>query len=150
MANGEAESGSMLERFRSYLQLLAEARLDRRLRSKLDPSDVVQQTLLQAHQAWHQFRGRTDGEMIAWLQKILARSLLHCVRDYQRSIRRKDAWLWMFGTGPPPKSRKPLLCSGDALTPRECRTQRRANYAIQHRTQHPGTERRHHTSMIGG
>ncbi len=78
---------SVLERFRSYLHLLAEVRLDRRLRNKLDPSDVVQQTLFQAHQAWGQFRGTTDGELIAWLRQILERSLLHCVRDYQRSRR---------------------------------------------------------------
>ena len=81
MANSEAESGSMLARFRSYLQLLAEARLDRRLRSKVDPSDVVQQTLLQAYKAWRQFRGTSDGEVAAWLRQILARSLLHADLD---------------------------------------------------------------------
>ena len=84
MVHSETANGLILERFRSYLQLLAEARLDRRLRSKVDPSDVVQQTLLQAHQAWRQFRGTTDGEVAAWLRQILARSLLHYVRDYQR------------------------------------------------------------------
>ena len=87
MEGGEAERGFTLERFRSYLHLLAEAQLDRRLRSKLDPSDVVQQTLLQAHQARQQFRGGSDGELAAWLRQILARTLLHCVRDCHRSRR---------------------------------------------------------------
>jgi RNA polymerase sigma-70 factor (ECF subfamily) len=87
MENDEAEHALALERFRSYLHLLAEAQLDRRLRSKLDPSDVVQQTLLQAHQARQQFRGSSDGELAAWLRQILARTLMHCVRDYDRSKR---------------------------------------------------------------
>jgi RNA polymerase sigma-70 factor (ECF subfamily) len=61
--------------------------LDRRLRGKLDASDVVQQTLLQACQIRHQFRGTTEGEMAAWLRQILARTLLHCVRDLHRARR---------------------------------------------------------------
>ena len=87
MTTSEAESLVPLEHFRCYLRLLAEARLDRRLRSKLDPSDIVQQTLLQAHAARQQFRGLTEGEQAAWLRQILARNLLRSVRDYQRSKR---------------------------------------------------------------
>lgn len=76
-----------LEQFRPYLQLLAEARLDRRLRGKVGASDIVQQTLLQAHQAREQFRGTTEAERAAWLRQILARTLLHCVRDFHRDKR---------------------------------------------------------------
>jgi RNA polymerase sigma-70 factor, ECF subfamily len=77
----------ILERYRSYLMLLAEARLDRRLQGKLDPSDLVQQTLLNAHQGWAQFRGTSDAELAAWLRQILARTLLGCVRDFHRAKR---------------------------------------------------------------
>src|SRR5262245_47931090 len=76
-----------LEQFRPYLHLLARLQLDRRLQAKLDASDVVQQTLLQAHQALGQFRGTTDAERAAWLRQILARCLGHALRDFGRDKR---------------------------------------------------------------
>jgi RNA polymerase sigma-70 factor (ECF subfamily) len=83
-----------LGRFRSYLLLLARLRLDRRLRGKLDPSDVVQQTLLEAHQGLAQFRGQDTGQRAAWLRQILARNLANATRDFgrdKRDVRRERA-----------------------------------------------------------
>jgi RNA polymerase sigma-70 factor, ECF subfamily len=87
MSHESDTDGPALEQFRSYLHLLAKLHLDPRLRSKLDASDIVQQTLLQAHQARDQFRGRGDGERAAWLRQILARNLAHAVRDFGRDKR---------------------------------------------------------------
>jgi RNA polymerase sigma-70 factor (ECF subfamily) len=78
---------SVLERYRSYLRMLAESRLDRRLRAKIDASDIVQETMLQAFRAWGDFRGVSDGERMAWLRQILMRTLLHAVRDFGRDKR---------------------------------------------------------------
>jgi RNA polymerase sigma-70 factor (ECF subfamily) len=79
--------GAALERHRGYLHLLARLHLDPRLRPKLDASDVVQQTLLQAHAGLAGFRGATSGELAAWLRQILARVLAHAGRDLGRDRR---------------------------------------------------------------
>ena len=76
-----------LERFRSYLVLLARLKLDRKLRGKLDASDVVQQTLLEAHEALESFQGDGLAALAAWLRQILARNLANAVRDLTRAKR---------------------------------------------------------------
>jgi RNA polymerase sigma-70 factor, ECF subfamily len=76
-----------LERYRDYLRLLAGLQLDRQLQGRIDASDVVQQTFLQAHQALSGFHGSTDAELAAWLRQILARNLAHAVRDHGRDRR---------------------------------------------------------------
>src|SRR5688572_16005706 len=78
---------NVLERYRGYLRLLAESKLDRRLRAKIDPSDVVQETMLQAFRAWGDLRGSSEGERLAWLRQILIRTLLHAMRDFGRAKR---------------------------------------------------------------
>jgi RNA polymerase sigma-70 factor (ECF subfamily) len=83
-ARDDAES---LERFRSYLLLLARVRLDPLTRPKVSASDVVQQTLLEAHRDRGQFRGQTPGERAAWLRQILARNLANVLRDLRRDKR---------------------------------------------------------------
>lgn len=69
-----------LEHFRGYLLLLARQQLDTRLQGKLDASDIVQQTLLEAYQDYGQFRGHNDAELAGWLRRILARNLSDALR----------------------------------------------------------------------
>lgn len=84
-----AEAGRILEPFRRYLRVLAQVHLDARRRGELDPSDIVQQTMLRAWAGFDQLRARLSGVVAAWLRKILARTLADAVRDLERA--RRDA-----------------------------------------------------------
>ena len=76
-----------IERFRPYLNVLAQTRFQYKLQSKLDTSDIVQQTMLNAYQSWEQFRGKTEAELAAWLRQILANIIARNLRDLGRGKR---------------------------------------------------------------
>jgi RNA polymerase sigma-70 factor, ECF subfamily len=95
------DAGDVLEPFRGYLQVLAELHLDRRLRGKLDPSDVVQQTMLRAYSAIDELRSR-EPEVLRHYERDkrdihLERSL---EADLDRSASGFAAWLAADQTSP--------------------------------------------------
>lgn len=80
--------GDLLERYRNYLALLARLHIGRRLQRKVDPADLVQETFLEAHRAFAQFRGTTEAELVCWLRRILAANLAGLLRRYLGTQRR--------------------------------------------------------------
>jgi len=66
-----AERGEELERLRPYLHLVARMHLDYRLRSEIDPDDVVADVFVKALQHWDQ----CNGSRKAWLRRILLNHL---------------------------------------------------------------------------
>jgi RNA polymerase sigma-70 factor (ECF subfamily) len=74
--------GQLLELYRGYLALLARLQVGKRLQGKVDASDVVQETFLEAYRHFPQFRGNTEAELVSWLRQILAARLTKLVRRY--------------------------------------------------------------------
>lgn len=87
MSPDAPENERDLEQFRDYLRLLARTHWPPRLQGRLDPSDVVQQTLLEAHKDRQQRRGQSREQMARWLRQILMRNLANAVRDHGRHCR---------------------------------------------------------------
>jgi RNA polymerase sigma-70 factor, ECF subfamily len=76
-----------LERYRDYLRVLTRMQLGTAWSGRIDPSDLVQQTLLEAYQKRSQFRGRDDAARGAWLRTILARNMADAIRAQGRQKR---------------------------------------------------------------
>jgi RNA polymerase sigma-70 factor, ECF subfamily len=91
---GESEPlGHLLQLYRNYLTILATTQLDRRLRRRMNPSDLVQETMLAAHCDFMKFRGTSERELLAWLRQILIHCLHHAIETHvgaqRRDIRRE-------------------------------------------------------------
>ncbi|MCA9247906.1 MAG: sigma-70 family RNA polymerase sigma factor [Planctomycetales bacterium] len=91
---GSAESlGRLFEIYANYLKVLAATRLDAKLRHRVSPSDVVQETFLEATRDFPQFHGATQPELLAWLRKILVNNLARVIERHvlagKRDVRRE-------------------------------------------------------------
>jgi len=88
----EAARDRLFEKCRSYVNVVARAQVESWMRTKVDASDLVQQTLLEAHRGLPNFRGQTEGEWLAWLRRILSHNAADFIRQYRggkRAVRRE-------------------------------------------------------------
>lgn len=101
---------------RGYLGYVARAQVESWLRVKVDASDVVQQTMLEAHRDFDRFSGGSEKEWLGWLRKILAHNVADFVRTYRgtskrradREVRFRDpADTGLAGGAPEPASSEP-------------------------------------------
>jgi RNA polymerase sigma-70 factor (ECF subfamily) len=67
--------GALLELYRNYLHLVARTQLDLHLQAQANPSDLVQDTFLEAYRDFERFRGGTEAELLGWLRRILVHNL---------------------------------------------------------------------------
>ena len=92
--SGSCQSlGQLLQVYRNYLKLLVMSQLERRLQTRVSPSDVVQETCFEAHRDFLQFRGKTCVEVRAWLRQILVNNMHRVVEQHvlarKRDVRRE-------------------------------------------------------------
>lgn len=67
--------GRLLEEYRGYLMVLARRYLDDRIRGRVDESDMVQITFLEAQRDFPAFRGSQVEELLGWLRNILRNNI---------------------------------------------------------------------------
>jgi RNA polymerase sigma-70 factor (ECF subfamily) len=82
--------GILFEVFRPFLIQLASGQVSNEVRSKTAASDLVQQSLLDAHENFHAFRGGTQADLASWLRQILENNCIDLVRRF-RSLKREVA-----------------------------------------------------------
>ena len=79
---------------RSFAAVIARGQFHRRLETKVDPSDLVQQSLLEAHRGFDDFQGQTPHQWLAWLKQIVTRNVLDADKHYRgaacRDLRREQ------------------------------------------------------------
>lgn len=80
--------GQLFADLRAYLRSRAAAGLDHLLQAKLSPSDIVQETLIEAYKSFETFEGKTRGELLVWLQGILNHRLQTARRVYHKAEKR--------------------------------------------------------------
>jgi RNA polymerase sigma-70 factor (ECF subfamily) len=105
---GDPEAlGRLLEAQRAALHRLAARQLEGRIAARVDASDVLQQTFLEAYRSFPQFAGRDVRELAAWLRSILDHKVAGAIRDHallqKRDVGRERSMDDTHGGGTPLK-----------------------------------------------
>ncbi len=74
--------GRLLERYRNYMGLLVRLQVGRRLRSKVDADDLLQEIWLEIHRKITLFRGGSEREFLTWVRRMIGSILANQVRRY--------------------------------------------------------------------
>jgi RNA polymerase sigma-70 factor (ECF subfamily) len=83
--------GVLLESCRHYLLLIAREELRKEVKSKVSPSDLIQQTFLEAQKDFAGFHGESHSELLAWLRRILLNNVANEHRKFLATKMRKVA-----------------------------------------------------------
>jgi RNA polymerase sigma-70 factor (ECF subfamily) len=86
---GDTEAlGRLLEAYRASIRAQAENQLNGRLGARIDPSDIVQETFLEAHRDFPGFHGRSEAEWAVWLNRILSNNVIEAIRCHENAKKR--------------------------------------------------------------
>jgi RNA polymerase sigma-70 factor (ECF subfamily) len=89
-AGSQQAIGTLLERYRGYLWLLANEEIAGETHITFTVSDIVQSTQLEAVRDLAAFRGSSEGEFQSWLRHILRHNLIDLRRTRDRRIPRAN------------------------------------------------------------
>ena len=102
---------------RPYLSQWAEHEIANWLRPKHDASDLVQTSLLEAHQAFLQFQGTDFPQWLAFLRSILQRNSTDAARRYGTAKRQADKEIPLYPQRPDASSMGGPLLAAPGETP---------------------------------
>lgn len=93
-ARGEQEAlAQLFQRYRRRLHGMLDLRLDRRLRGRVDTSDVLQEAYLEVMRSFRTYRRRPGSSFFLWLRRIVIRKLVALHRRHlgvqARDVRRE-------------------------------------------------------------
>jgi RNA polymerase sigma-70 factor (ECF subfamily) len=98
--NGSSQAlGQLLEACRPYLLLITNQQLEAALQAKVGPSDIVQDTMMEATKGFERFHGRTEDELLAWLRRILLNNLANVRRQFLNTGKRQAGREVSLGQG---------------------------------------------------
>jgi RNA polymerase sigma-70 factor (ECF subfamily) len=80
--------GQLLDTCRQYLLLVANQHLDTDLQDKVGPSDLVQDTFLEAQRDFSRFHGNSEEDLLLWLRRILLNNVANTIRNYRAAAKR--------------------------------------------------------------
>jgi len=87
--------GILLRKYFRYLNSLSHGHLDDRIGIRVSASDIVQDTLLEAHRDFGSFSGTTIEEFTGWLRRILFNNLATSIEKHvladKRDVRKQKS-----------------------------------------------------------
>lgn len=91
--------GRILESARAQLHQLADRDLPDDVRVRIGPSDLVQETAVDAQRDFARFVGTTPEELFAWLREILRHNVIDAIRHHRDALKREAAREVSLGAG---------------------------------------------------
>ncbi|MEM9410150.1 MAG: sigma-70 family RNA polymerase sigma factor [Planctomycetota bacterium] len=86
--NGDSAAREKLfAQIHEFLHLMADKHLDSKLRHKIAPSDIVQQTFLNVDKNLNEYRGEGEAQFYAWLKAIVVNEVKNARRDLSAAKR---------------------------------------------------------------